>query len=427
MERADPRRTDVFRHPGFLTFWMAETVSEFGTYVTTIALQVLVVLTLSGTATDVGLLNASRWLPYLLFGLIVGALVVRRRRKPILVTTDLARGILLGLIPLLWILGQLNLPILMVFVALFGVFSLLNDSASQSFLPRLVPQSSLLAANARIDQSAAVAQTSGPLVAGGLVTVLGAPIAVLVDAVSYLFSAAAVSRIRITEPKSNENKQPLNLRRDIGEGLRWVYRHHTLAPHALTSHGWFLFNSMLLTVFVPFALLSLHLTPFELGITLASAGLMGFLGSLLSTRIGLKWGAGRTVIACHALMPIAWAIIALVPVDTSGHNKWITIAVVAIGQGLYGLALGLENANEMGYRQAVTPDALQSRMNTTIRSVNRAMIVVGAPVGGLLADAIGYRPTLWIAIAGFVLVTVILAISPFRHARHGDSPPQELS
>ena len=404
---------------------MAETVSGFGSYVTTIALQVLVVLTLSGTATDVGLLNASRWLPYLLFGLIVGALVDRRRRKPILVATDLGRGMLLGGIPILWLLGWLSLPVLMVFVALFGVLSLLNDSASQSFLPRLVPQSSLLPANARLDQSAAVAQTSGPLVAGGLVTVLGAPIAVLVDAASYLFSAAAVSRIRTTEPKSSGNDQPLNLRRDIGEGLRWVYRHHTLAPLALTGHGWFLFNSMLVTVFVPFALLGLHLTPFEFGVTLASAGVTGFLGSLFSTRIGLQWGAGRTVIACSALMPIAWAIIALVPVNTAGHNRWITIAVVAVGQGLYGLALGLQNANEMGYRQAVTPDSLQSRMNTTIRSVNRAMIVVGAPVGGLLADGLGYRPTFWIAIAGIVLVAVILAISPFRRARHGDAPPQE--
>ncbi len=76
------------------------------------------------------------------------------------------------------------------------------------------------------------------------------------------------------------------------------------------------------------------------------------------------------------------------------------------GQYLYGLGGGIENASEMGYRQAVTPDELQGRMNTTMRSVNRAMIVVGAPVGGLLADAIGYRPTLWIAIVGFAVVAV---------------------
>jgi predicted MFS family arabinose efflux permease len=94
---------------------------------------------------------------------------------------------------------------------------------------------------------------------------------------------------------------------------------------------------------------------------------------------------------------------------------------LAAGQFLYGLAMGAQNANEMGYRQAVTPDRLQSRMNTTMRSINRAMIVIGAPLGGLLADGIGYRQTLWIAIVGFVAVTVYLAASPFRLARHGDS------
>ncbi len=104
------------------------------------------------------------------------------------------------------------------------------------------------------------------------------------------------------------------------------------------------------------------------------------------------------------------------------NSHWLVVVVVAGGQFLYGQAIGVENANEMGYRQPVTPDALQGRMNTTMRSVNRAMIVVGAPLGGLLADAVGYRPIMWIATAGFALVAAALAASPFRHARHGDEP-----
>lgn len=136
-------------------------------------------------------------------------------------------------------------------------------------------------------------------------------------------------------------------------------------------------------------------------------------------RLGLRWGAGQTVIAGRVLEAVAWATIAAVPAG-GDHAHGLVIALVAAGQFLYGLGSGIENANEMGYRQAVTPDELQGRMNTTMRSVNRAMIVVGAPVGGLLADAIGYRPTLWIAITGFAVVVVVLAASPFRHARHGD-------
>lgn len=413
----DPQ--DVFRIPGYLAFWSAYTVSGFGTYVTTLALQVLVLQTLHGTAADVGLLNAARWLPYLLLGLIVGALVDRRRRKPILIGTDLARAVLLGAIPILYIAGWLNTAVLIVFVALFGVFSLFGDAASQSFLPRIVPKRSLSAAHARTDQSDAVAQTSGPLVAGGLITLAGAPIAVLVDAVSYLFSALAISRIHLDETRQEGAGQSRGLRAEIAEGLRWVYRHRVLGPMAIGSHGWFLFNSMLGTVFVSFALLDLHLSAVQFGITLAAAGIAALVGSSYSTRVGLRWGAGRTVILCDALMVVAWAVIAVVP---TGHGPiWVVIAILAVGQALYGLALGLSNANEMGYRQLVTPDRLQGRMNTTIRSANRAMIVIGAPLGGFLAVAIGYQPTLWIAIAGFVVVTVFLAASPFRHARHSDA------
>jgi MFS family permease len=402
-----------------LAFWSAYTVSGFGTYITTLALQVLVIDALGGTATDVGFLNAARWLPYLAFGLVAGALVDRRPRKPVLVGTDLARGILLLAIPVLYVAGQLNLVVLILFVGFVGLFSLFGDAASQSFLPRIVGKSDLLPAHARADQSDAVAQTSGPLVAGGLVTLLGAPFAVLADAVSYFFSALAISRIRVIEPRETSGMSLRGLRSEISAGLRWVYRHRVLAPMAVGSHVWFLSNSMLGTVFVSFVLLELRLSPFELGIMFAAAGAAGLLGSSFSTRFGMRWGAGRAVIICNGMMSIAWAIVAVVP--TTSAQKWLVIFFLAAGQALYGLALGLSNANEMGYRQAVTPDHLQGRMNTTIRSANRAMIVVGAPAGGLLAVSIGYQPTLWIGIAGFVAAALLRAASPFRSARHGDA------
>lgn len=403
----------VFALHGFRRFWAAETVSDFGSYVTTISLQVLVLGTLHGTASDVGLLNGARWLPYLLLGLVVGALVDRRRRQPILLATDLGRGLLLGAIPLLWLADLLTLPVLLVFMLVFGTLALFSDAASQSFLPRLVERRHLLSANARLDQSSAVAQTSGPVLGGALVTLLGAPVAVLVDAVSYLAAGVLIATLRVTETVSDHRAGP-GMRHEIGEGLRWIYRHHTLAPLALSTHGWFVFNSMLGTVFVPFVLIGLHRNAFELGLTLAAAGVGGLVGSLLSTRLGLRYGAGRTVLASRFVQPVAWAVIALAP-----QGPYL-LGVLALGQLVYGFALGAENANEMGYWQSLTPDELQGRMNATRRSVNRAMIVVGAPVGGFLAEAIGYRPVLWIGVVGFVVVTTFLALSPFRNARHDD-------
>ena len=174
--------------PGCVSLWTASTVSEFGNYFTTLAIQVLVVVTLDGGATEVGLVNASRWLPYLLFGLIAGVLVDRYAHRPLLVTTDLGRGLLLIAVPMLALSHHLSLAVLMTLMVLFGLMSLLNDAAFQAIVASLVPPNLLTDAHARLDQSSAVAQTSGPALAGALVSALGAPWAVLVDAVSFVFS-----------------------------------------------------------------------------------------------------------------------------------------------------------------------------------------------------------------------------------------------
>ncbi len=132
---SDPKPTPSFPPRGFTRFWWGEAVSSFGTYVTLLALQTVVVLTLDGTAQDVGWLNSARWLPYLVLGLVVGALIDRSRRQPVMVTTDIARAALLISIPVAWAVGILSLPLLFLVMACYGTASLINDAASMSFLP----------------------------------------------------------------------------------------------------------------------------------------------------------------------------------------------------------------------------------------------------------------------------------------------------
>jgi MFS family permease len=400
---------------GFFGFWAASTISGFGTWVTSIAIQVLVVVTLKDGAAGVGLVSSARTLPYLLFGLVAGVLVERSRRRPLLIGTDLIRGLLLIAIPVLALTHHLTLAALVVFMVLFGVLSLLNDAATQAFVPRMVPASLLTSANARLDQSSSIAQTSGPALAGGLVALVTAPWAVLVDAISYLVSGLLLLRVPVVEPQSS----PLSIHgiaTEIREGLRWVYQHRTLRPLALSTHGWFLCSAFASAVLPSFALRTLHLSPFGFGLVLSVGGIGGLLGSLAATRLGARFGAGRVVIACRAATAVAWALIALSP----GH--WAGWVQFGAGELLFGLALGAENANEMGYRQAVTPDRLQGRMNATMRSINRAMIVIGAPLGGLLGDAIGFRFILWLAAGGFLAVAAGLALTRFRDARIDEAP-----
>lgn len=412
---AKERRERLRDCPGFLRFWMASTVSGFGTYISTIAIQVIVVFRLHEGAAGVGLVSAARWLPYLLFGLAAGVLVERSRRRPLLVITDLVRGLLLVVVPVLALIHHLSLVVLMLFMAAFGLMSLINDAASQSFLPRLVPANQLTSANARLDQSGAVAQASGPAIGGGLVSLLTAPWAVLFDAVSYVASGLLLLRIPVSEPPRRAVSLR-GVRREALEGLRWIYKHATLRPLALSTHGWFLCFAVASTVLPLFVLRTLGISAFGYGVALSVAGVGALLGSLAATRLGARFGCGRIVVTCRVMTAVSWALMALSHHQLSG---WVMLGA---GELLLGLSMGAENANEMGYWQAVTPDALQGRMNATRRSINRAMIVIGAPAGGFLGDAIGYRPMLWIASGGFLVVAITLGLSQFRNARVDDAP-----
>jgi predicted MFS family arabinose efflux permease len=399
--------TDRLRdRPAFVGFWTASTVSAFGTYVTTLAIQVVVVVTLDAGATGVGVVNAARWLPYLLVGILVGVVVDRYRRRGVLVGTDLGRAVLLTSIPLLAVSGHLSIGLLVAVMVGFGLLSVVHDAASQSFVPRLVPPHLLMRANARLDQSDAVAQTSGPALAGALVSLLTAPWAVLVDAVSYLASGLLLLRVRVDEPPS-QPRSAAGVLGEAAEGLRWIYHHPTLRPLALSTHGWFLSSAAAGAILTPYALGVLALSPFGLGVALAVAGVGGLLGSLAAVRLGTRLGPGRVVIAARLTTAAAWGLVAL---GSAGWRGWV---VFGLGQLVLGLSMGAENANEMSCWQAATPDRLQGRMNATRRSVNRAMIVVGAPLGGVLGDAFGFRPVLWAAACGFALTAVGLALARF--------------
>ncbi|MEV0697945.1 MFS transporter [Saccharopolyspora sp. NPDC050389] len=185
-------------------------------------------------ATELGLLNAARWIPYLLFGLLAGVVVDRYRCKPMLVGADLGRAVLLCAIPALHAVSLLDLPALALLVAAMGLASLFFDAADQAFLPRLVPTGLLTSANARLEQSDAVAQTTGPVLATALIKVLGAPLAILVDAASYLISGVLLASIRVQEPAAPRAARR-SLLTGLREGMSWVYRHRMLAPMALSG------------------------------------------------------------------------------------------------------------------------------------------------------------------------------------------------
>ncbi|MFJ6892802.1 MFS transporter [Streptomyces hokutonensis] len=405
-----PRLVDV---PGYARFWTASAVSAFGSQVTGLALQILTAVTLSASATEVGLVNAARWAPYLLFGLVAGVLVDRCRRKPVLVAMDLGRAALLGAIPLLYALDRLDIATLCAWVFAFGVLCLFFDAANHSYVPQLVPRELLNAGYARVGQADAVAGSTGPLIAGALIKLLGAPVAVLVDAASYLASGLLLTSVRAPDPVPDRGARR-GLVNELREGVAWVYRHRTLASIALTSHLMLLFNTVVSTVFVVFALRDLRIGDFGLGVTYACAGLGGVLGGAFSGRVAKRLDVGATLIAGRLLAAVGW-----LPLVLAHRGPWALVSVSAAFFVVSG-AISLESPVEMSYRQAVTPDRLRGRMNATIRSFNWGMVAIGAPLGGLLADHVGYRFALSAGLTGAVLQALALAVSRTREARATD-------
>ncbi len=397
----------------FTRLWWAESVSTLGSNVTMLALSTIVVLTLDGSAQDVGWLGAARWLPYLVLGLVVGALVDRSPRRPVLLATDLVRAVIVVTVPVAWAADRLSIPFLLVVVASLGTATLINDAAFMSLLPRVVPRPHLQSAHARIDTTDAVAQTAGPAVGGLVIKLVGAPLALLVDALSYLVSAALVLTLRVSEVR-RAPIQPPHVVREIREGVRWVYRGSGLATLAWATHLWFVANALLATVIAPYALITLGLSPFQFGLAAAAAGAGSICGAVASGAGGRRLGTGGSIITAHAATTLGVCVMALAGLGTT---SWAAAGLLGVGQLLHGFGLGFSNSHEMTYRQALTPDRLQARTNITMRSFNRAVMVVVAPLGGLLAVQTSNRAALVCSAGVFAAVVVVLAVSPVRTVR----------
>ncbi|OUE19675.1 enterobactin exporter EntS [Clavibacter michiganensis] len=401
------------RVPGFRSYWAAATVSSFGTAVSAVAVPVLVVTVLHATPFEVGLVNAAQFLPYALFGLIVGAYVDRVPRKPLLIAASIGRGLSLGVIPVLWLTGSLTLWATAAALFVFGVLSVVGFAATQSLLPRIVPRPLLLAANARLDQSDAAAQTAGPALGGVLVSIVTAPIAIALDAVSYLVDAVLIARVRVVE-RTPTRQAGARLGRDIADGLRWTYRHPALAPLAVSTHLWFLANAAGLTAFAILALRTLALPAAVYGAILGVSGVAMLAGATAAPRLGALFGAGRTIIAARAAYPVAWAAIAVATVRAGDGAPPATVVTLFVAFAVQGAAAGCENANEMSLRQTITPDELLGRMNATMRSANRTLAAAGAVCGGALMSTGGGGSALLAVTLVFTAAAVVAACSPLR-------------
>ncbi|MFB6391799.1 MFS transporter [Polymorphospora lycopeni] len=415
MDAPEPEKRPgrLSRDADFMKFWSAESLSMMGTQISIVAIPLLAAETLDATAFQMGALNAAQFAPYLLLTLFVGVWVDRTRRLPLLIGTNLGRAVLIGLIPVIALLGGLNVWLLMVLVLLSASLTVVFDLAYQSYLPSIVERDQLVDANGRLEGSRSFAQLTGPGAAGLLVGTLTAPVAVAVNAATFLVSGVTQLFIRRVEPAPAGHDGPRpSVFAQIGHGLGLLLRNVYLRALGIEAAVYNLFNQMLWAVLILHLTRGLDLPPTVIGVVLTMSGVGALLGSTLSARLGRRWGLGPTLI-----VSIMIANVAPLAIPAAGGH-WLLAAVV-IGAALLVNAAGLViyNIQAISLRQAsVTSDVL-GRTNAGYRFAVTGTAAIGAVIGGALGDLIGLRATMVVAALGTIFAVVFVIRSPIPKLR----------
>ncbi len=394
-----------------MKLWTAESISQLGTQVTFLALPLTAILLLDATPFQLGVLTSVEFAPFLLIGLPAGVWVDRLSRRPILIAGDLGRAVALATIPLAAAFDVLSMVQLVIVAFIVGMCTVFFDVAYQSFLPSLVARPRLTEGNAKLEISRSAAQLAGPGLAGILVELVRAPFAISIDAISYLGSALFIWRIRVKEqPPERVDRERGAMRRQIGEGLRYVLRHPLLRPIAAATSISNLFFSMIMAILVLFAVRSLDMNPGRLGLAFAIGNSGLLVGAFLSQRVARSIGVGWTIIGSMAVFALFTFGYPLVTASDA------TIVFIVVGF-VNGLATVIYNVNQVSLRQAITPQDMLGRMNATMRFVVWGTMPLGALIGGALGNSIGLRPTLWIAAIGNTFAVLPPLLSPVRRLR----------
>lgn len=401
----------------FGRLWSGQTVSVLGSQVTLLALPLTAVLVLKAHPSQMGLLAAAGSAPYLLVGLFAGVWVDRVRRRPILMAADLGRALLLASIPLAAWLHVLGMAQLYVVAFLAGILRVFFDVASQSFLPVLVGHEALVAANSKLETSNSVAGIVGPGLAGALVQLVTAPVAILVDALSFLVSALFLRLIRTREPLPARHDERQGLLTAIREGLRLVWTDPLLRPLVISGASFSLFDSLLMAVYVLYMVRTLALTPALVGVVFALGSVGGLAGALLAGPLTRRIGLGRALVGGILAAGVAELGIAL-----AGGPPLVALLIVIVAEA--GVQCGdlVYDINAVSLRQSRVADRVQGRVNATVRVCTWGMAPLGALAGGVLAERYGLRPAVVVAGAGTLCAFLWVLCSPVRSLREAPGP-----
>ncbi|MFC4592511.1 MFS transporter [Sphaerisporangium corydalis] len=406
-------RGSLWRDRGFRRFWAGQSVSQFGDRITELALPLIAVGALHASANQVAWLTALIWTPNLL-AIVLGAWVDHHARKRrLMIVADLVRAAVLLTLPAAYLLGAVTLGHLYAVALLTGVAGVLFNTAYPPFFAHLVPRSSYIDANSKLSASRSASYVAGPAIGGALVQALTAPVAIVVDALTFLVSAVLIGRVSVDEPEAADDETEPSLLRRAREGLAFVVRHPVLRAGlgcaATVNFFTFVAGSGLIVLF---ASRNLALSAGAIGLAFGIGATGALLGAVIAPKVSRWLGVGRSIAVGAVMFPAPLAIAAC-----AGGPLWLRAGALAAVEFISGIGVMLFDVNLNSLQASVIPDGMRSRVAGAFSTINYGMRPIGAIVGGLLATLIGLRATLLIAAVGGALSLLWLLPSPISRIR----------
>jgi MFS family permease len=405
---AQPPAGTLWQNRDFVSLLAAATVSQVGSFITRTALPFAAILILGAGAGEVAVIRGAEIIAGLTIGLVAGAWVDRLRRRPVMIWADLGRALLLGSIPVAFIAGSLTLPHLILVAFGAAVLTTFFDVADRAFLPTVIGRERLVGANSTLTASSSAAEFVGFGAGGWLIQILTPPIAIAIDAASFVVSALFLGRIRAKEPPPTppEDREPVL--REIVEGLRLTLGHPILRPLALADASVAGFWGVFGAVYLVFAT-EIGFQPAAIGLLAAVGGLSSLVGAVLAERASRWLGVGRFLISAIVLVTIGNICLALAPDATM-----IGVVLLLAQQVLTDSSLTAFDVVAMSIRQASVEDRALGRVGASFHTLAMGFLLAGTLIGGVLAETVGLRWALVVGGGGGLLSIAILWFSAVR-------------
>ncbi len=398
------------QRPGSFGWLLAgQAVSAIGSQVTFMALPLIAVVTLNASPGEMGLLGALDNLPYLLFGLAVGSLVDRHRRRSLMMIADLARAAAVVSIPVVFIFHGISFAHLCVVAFAVGIGNIVFDVACQAQLPDLVEQDRLVGANGALQTSTGIASLAAPGLVGVFIATVGAPVAMLVDAFSYLLSAGSLVMVRRCAGREPEPKESgTSPGAEIKQGLVAVLRDRRLV--GLAGAGAFVSIGMNAAFAVLIHDLSnvVGLGSLGIGFVFFTFAVCAALGALAASQLAARGMVGRCLMVGPLLGGLGLVVFAL-----AGRIAAPGVLLVHVGAALAGAGLLAQQSLAAGLRQSLAPEEMRGRILGTLRFAEWGVMPLGSLIGGAVGEVAGTGAALvvsacWVAVAALWVVTTPL-------------------